>query len=463
MEYPWKNISPKDTVNLMKFTFISDLHMRSLISLYQPLVGKEAVSLYLILKEYLDQTVDQETMLSDILAQLNCGVKDYYQARIKLEAYGLIRVFKHQSDDSNYALGLEAPMTPYSFFADSMMKMMLIEKLGERLVNELEERFQVHSQQLAEYREVTKSFLDVIHLDMEKMSGTVDKEKSNQTMPESITDQAMNSDQFDWSFFVEGLNKHYINSSSLDLKMKKLIYTFHVIYNINELEMQKFVLEAADIASGEVDENKLTSIIQKRYLKQSKPKESENVLDNQAYKVSQLKQKGFSTEEIEIIMHAQNMNPYAYLKSIKQQKGGFVSSNETWLLKELVENAPLSTAVINILINYLLIIKDAPTLEKSIATKIANDWAQSQVKSPEEAMQKVKQLYASFKEKQQPQQKAPRKNYSNSNNRSTHARKETLPEWATKTAEKDKPLSKEKEEDLKTRLEKIRSKRREQS
>lgn len=461
MNYPWKTISPKDTISIMKFTILSDLHLSSLISLYQPLVGKEAVSLYLILKEYLSQSIQKEMRLSDILTQLNCGVKEYYQARIKLEAYGLIRVFKNKSDESSYALALEAPMNPQQFFSDSMMKMMLIEKIGERLVQELEVRFQVHSQSLENYIEVTKSFLDVIHIDMKKMSETVENKESNQNLSESITEQAMNSNQFDWSFFVEGLNKHYINSSSITLSLKKLIYTFHVIYDINELEMQKFVLEAADVSSGKVDENKLTSLIQKRYLNQSKEKRTaDDSTGNKEYQVKQLKQKGFSTEEIEIILHAQQMNPYAYLRSIKQQKGGFVSSNETWLLKELVENAPLSTAVINILLNYLLIIKDAPTLEKSLATKIANDWAQSQVKSPEEAMEKVKQLYTSFKDKQQPQS---RQTYSKSKNKSSHARKETLPEWATQTPEKDERLSEEEEAAVRERLDRILNKKRSES
>ncbi|MCC5895147.1 MAG: DnaD domain protein [Alkalibacterium sp.] len=459
MNYPWQTISPKDTVTLMKFTILSDVHVKSLVSLYHPLIGHEAMSLYLVMKEYLDQSVKVEMMLSDILIQLNCGVKDYYQARIKLEAYGLLRVFKHTSDESSYALALEAPMNPHQFFADSMMKMMLIEKVGERMVKDLEERFKVQSQNLKEYSEVTKSFLDVIHIDMKKMSETIDNDEGEKHSSESITEQAMKSEQFDWSFFIEGLNKHYINSSSLTLSIKKLIYTFHVIYDINELEMQKFVLEAADISSGKVDENKLTALIQKRYLKQKKTKESVKVSDsseNNDYHVNQLKQKGFSREEIEIILHAEQMNPYGYLKSIKQQKGGFVTSNETWLLKELVENAPLSTAVINILLNYLLIIKDAPTLEKGLATKIANDWAQSHVKTPEEAMQKVKQLYASFKEKQQPQ---PRQSYSKSKSKATHARKETLPDWATQTAEKDERLSTEEEAAFKEKLKRIRNKK----
>ncbi|MCD8506286.1 MAG: DnaD domain protein [Alkalibacterium thalassium] len=184
---------------------------------------------------------------------------------------------------------------------------------------------------------------------------------------------------------------------------------------------------------------------------------SQDLTQESGHRVRQLEQKGFSKEEIEIILHSEQVSPYAYLKSIKRQKGGFVSSNETWLLKELVENAPLTTAVINILLNYLLIIKNSPSIEKGLATKIANDWAQSQVKTPEDAMQKVKQLYASFSQKNQ--KAAPKGNYSKSRKNASHARQETLPDWAVEDSGKDERLSSDEEEAYKERLKRIRNRK----
>ncbi|GAA0475779.1 DnaD domain protein [Alkalibacterium sp. s-m-22] len=458
MTYPWKTMSPKDSVHLIRLMMLSDLHIKALHNLYQPLLGKDAVSLFMTLKETLDQTIEKDVMLSDLLVQLDCGVKEFYEARIRLEAYGLIRVYVHDSDSTRLAIGLSCPMLPEQFFKDPMMKMMLTEKVGERLTDDLQKRFKVHDGRLNEYKEVTKSFLDVIHVDMKKMSEASENEDAEERST-AISDQIMATERFDWSFFIEGLNKNYISRSSITTDLKRLIYTFHALYNINELEMQKFVLEVADLNTGQVDDQKLTSLIQKEYLKKSgSSRKTADVLTQESeHRVRQLEQKGFSKEEIEIILHSEQVSPYAYLKSIKRQKGGFVSSNETWLLKELVENAPLTTAVINILLNYLLIIKNSPSIEKGLATKIANDWAQSQVKTPEDAMEKVKQLYASFGQKNQ--KAAPKGNYSKTQKNGSHARQETLPDWALEGSVKDERLSSEEEEAYKERLKRIRNRK----
>nr|WP_244244557.1 DnaD domain protein [Marinilactibacillus kalidii] len=167
---------------------------------------------------------------------------------------------------------------------------------------------------------------------------------------------------------------------------------------------------------------------------------------------TQLKQKGFNAQEVEIILHAQEVKPIEYLKSIKSQKGGFVSSNETWVIKELVEQSSLSTSVINILINYVLIGKNAPVLEKSLALKVANDWAQNNVESPEDALQKVKQLYAESKSARQSRQKS---GSSRSGNQK-YIRKETLPDWATEENTGEE-IDAQKQEEFRRRLEKIRN------
>lgn len=458
MSYPWKSISPKDSLLIIKSAILTDSHTRTIISLYQPLIGREAVSLYLLMKEYLAETTDKEVVLADLLAQLSIDVQGYYAARIKLEAYGLIKVFRQKENETTYAISLQSPLSPEQFFSDSMMKMMLVEKVGQRLTKELQERFAVSNQDLSGYVEITKSFLDVIHVDMSKYSGN--SFEGNHPQPEvkaNLSDELVQNSTFDWPFFVEGLNKHYINSQSLTKDVRKTILTFHLLYGIDELEMQKLVLEASDIMSGDVDEKRLTTLVHKKYLNQSAKKtESAQNKGNSQKRTRQLEQKGFSEEEIEIILHAEATQPYNYLKSIKQQKGGFVTSNETWILKELVGNAPLSTAVINILLNYLLIIKDAPTLEKNLATKIANDWAQNKVASPEDAMIKVKQLYASFN---QSKEKKSKPAYSKNYNKNTHARKETLPVWATETAERDQRLTSEEEEGYKEKLKRIRNKK----
>lgn len=462
MNYPWKHISPKDTLQVAKSTILSNVDSRIILTLYQPLAGIHATSLYMLLKETIDETHKAEMMVSDILAQLNIGVKEFYEARVRLEAYGLLKVYQHTEDDDSYLILLQPPSSAKDFFNDPLLKMILVEKVGERIAEELKKRFVFKPQPVDSYKEITKSFVDVVHVDMNKLSQTKN-ESSDQVSErkEKLSEQVMRHSHFDWSFFIEGLNKQFVRSESINSNMKELIYTFHTLYGINELDMQHFVLESADISTGEVSESRLTHLIQNQFLNSRKTTsfvKQETSTDNQddAYRVRQLKQKGFSNEEIEIIIHAEQTQPYGYLKSIKEQKGGFVSSNETWLLKELVQQAPIPIPVLNILINYVLIIKNSPTLEKNYALKIANDWAQSNIESPEEAMNKVKELYAETQAKQFNKSKgSPNKRYASKERN----RVESLPEWASKEQSTDERISKEEEAAFREKLKRIRNRK----
>jgi len=199
--------------------------------------------------------------------------------------------------------------------------------------------------------------------------------------------------------------------------------------------MQRYVLEATDVESGKISEDSLVKILQQVVYKENIKVQDklESTLDNikteKTISEYHLKQKGYSKMEIAVIVDAREKSPGQYLKSIKDQKNGFVDPSETWTLKSLAERSHLPTPVINILINYILVIKNKPTLDKQLALTIANDWAQKKVDTPEKALDAIKKLYSN-------KQKSPRKSYNKSKN-SKVIRKETMPEWANESYNED--------------------------
>lgn len=92
--------------------------------------------------------------------------------------------------------------------------------------------------------------------------------------------------------------------------------------------------------------------------------------------------------------------------------------------------------------------------------KIANDWAQNKVRTPEDAILKVKELYNKQEEsKQQP--KKQQSNYRYNNKFRPNRKKETLPDWAkeeNKQKTDDDVVSKDGDA-LKARLDQIRKMR----
>lgn len=468
MSYPWQHLNPKDRFILRLERNISDQDVHILTNLYQPLIGTTAFALYMALKGSVP-TVSNWTEgqpISYLLSRLDIGIPEFYRGRVRLEALGLLKVYRKKNEREIYLYDIRPPMSAAMFFQDNMMRLLLFEKVGENVYKDLRRQFVSEKPSSEEYEEITKSFLDVFHFDIEKhnrMSRDFPEQpvftETSSSPSESITE----NDGFDWKFFQEGLNRHFINKQSITQEIKELVYTFYSVYSIDELEMQRLILEATDVESGNVQKNKFIRTVHQSYHKihpqgvkitDKVGVTIEELREQSSLRRNTLKQNGFSNEEIEIIEHAEEVKPGEYLNSIKQQKGGFVTSNEQWVLKELVEQSPLSSAVINILINYILIIKDEAVLEKSLAIKIANDWSQKKVTSPEEAMTKVKQLYSESRERQQKYTNK-RRNKKSANN----GRKESLPDWAQKEIAQDEQVSTEEQLAFEEKLQKIRERR----
>lgn len=468
MSYPWQHLDPKDEISIRMEQAISNQDVHVLTDLYQPLIGPNAYALYMALHHSVRQLTEwtSEQPLSVFLTRLDIGIPEFYRARVRLEALGLLKVYRHKAQKDLYLYDVKAPLSAASFFQDHMMRLLLLEKVGEKIYQALRGQFVSKKPQKNEYEDITQSFLDVYHFDIQKhnrMQSMVEETTIDQEKVSSLSKQVTDSQTFDWHFFYEGLNRQFIQKESLTQEIKELIYTFHTVYGIDELEMQRLVLEATDVESGKVDKKAFIHLVHRTYHK-GKPqkvrlsdkveKSLQEVSEQSALRRNTLKQKGFRDEELEIIEHAEEVSPADYLYSIKQQKGGFVTSNEQWVLKELVEASPLTSPVINILINYILIIKGESVLVKSLATTIANDWAQSKVDSPEAAMEKVKQMYSENLERRKQRQN--RKN-SQKKIRRSNGRKETLPKWATNTDKpKDELVSEEEQQKFKERLRRIR-------
>ncbi|MGB6178281.1 replication initiation and membrane attachment family protein [Carnobacterium sp.] len=474
MNYPWKNMSPKDGFLVRQNAQLSDVDRKILTFLYQPLIGSNAYSLYMTLwTEVGEETYWSNGILhSELLTLLNIGIPELYQARIKLEAIGLLKSYlKSSQSDKIYIYELLSPQSSATFFRDDLLSLLLLETVGSRKFKNLRNRFTISSFDKEHYEEITKSFLDVYRFDanlLKRESETL--KESLELVGENIPDgPVLDSQTFDFKFFYAGLNKHYINRSAITKELESAILVLHTMYGINELDMQQYVLEASDIDTGSVDERKLKNIVYRQYhdVKQDKVKLEDIVeIDIQADKKQQknrlayLRQEGLTDSEINLVEASEEISPFDFMTSIKKQKGGYVTKNEEWTLQEILTKANLPTSVINILIHYILAIRDNPIFEKSLAYKISNDWAQNKVVSPEKALQKVKTMYQENAEKIEQAQKKqysryPSSNYGNNNK----IRTETLPEWAKDgNVEKiEKPMSEIEKQAFMDRLKKIQS------
>lgn len=471
--FPWQTVNPKDFIYIESHDDLTMQDVRILTKLYKPIIGSAAYSFYQSLYAELDfKASNKLTSVSKLLTKMGIGVSDFYHARIRLEGMGLLENYHSQKNDNEYIYVLRQPLSAKEFLGDSLLRSLLMEQIGEKLFEEEVTDLIVPVQPKEMYEDLTRSFTEVYHFDLGN-SNLADSSKWDNLKPQKgnkLIETIENIDSFDYQFFKQGLNKHFVRQDSLTDEIKELIYTYHIIYGIDELTMQSIILESADVESGKIVKNKLTHTVQQLYLNKQKKKSTATQITLENAKPAEvdtdttrsaLSKKGFTSSEISIIEHARIATPAHYLQSIKDQQNGFVTSNETWVLKELVEQSPLSKEVINILIHYILVIQKSVILEKNYATKIANDWAQSDIKTAEDAVIKLRNIFNESKNKTVSSQQSNRKKQYRSNYR-RKPKVETLPAWAkdnAKPVEKENLPANQEEDDLKIRLEKIRRQR----
>lgn len=468
--YPWQHIDPKDEIQVESLDALTMKDVHVLTKLYQPLIGAPAYTFYMNLFASLDfQNTKKQTTVSELLRKLDIGIPDFFHARIKLEGIGLLGIYRAKAEKGKYIYEIVAPMTAEEFFKDSLLRTLLAEKIGQRLFEEEMRGLLSEPASKEGYEETTRSFIDVYHFDFENTSQLsqtdfmpFDTQKKRSRLTKTI-DQIKS---FDYDFFKQGLNKHFVDQDSFTKEVKELMYTYHVIYGIDELTMQQLILESADVHSGKVNPKKMARNMEIRYANQQKAYQLKTQ-SSQAVEQAvdePLREKGFTAEEIAIIKHAKNAAPVKYLEAIKKQKNGFVGQPERYVLKDLIEQSPLRKEVINLLMYYILMYNNNPTLDKNYTLKIANEWSQNGVHTAEDAMERIKSIDTSTQApKSQGQNRRNYSNYSNYNRRPVQ--KEKLPNWAKdtnkNTASDDQVISDQQAESIQERLDRLRKLRQE--
>lgn len=447
MSYPWQTLHPKDNISIQTSSMISNTDMHILSVLYKPLIKAKAFSLYHTLKSYITSNQNQvaEILQSRLLAEVDIGLKDLYEARIRLEALGLLSVY--QKDEHDYLFIIHPPLSAKIFFSEPMLCVLLRDTVGNQLFEDYKREFLPSQSSDNRYRDITKSFLDVYQVDHTKI-GTLD---DLPTRIEKPTFQLGSNglESFDWDLFKQSISRQLVSQNFLTNEIKELIRVYHLTYGFNELEIRDAVIEAADLQTGEVELQRLEKVLNRTVQRLGKDNQlstrylTEKDESNKNQTINLVD--GSKTEKI--IQIAKTMSPFDYLQSIKNQKNGIVSSNEKWLLKELNDYAKFPTEVINILIHYILVIRRNTNLNKNYTLKIADDWAQNHVKSAEDAINLIDEFSRQQKTKRQTKQK---------NYRSYGKQKfETKPDWMDNKPEQSEAMDPAEEKELRQRLQNL--------
>ncbi|MGO2083135.1 replication initiation and membrane attachment family protein [Vagococcus sp.] len=464
MTNAWEKLKPKDQFSIRLTGGYNEVDYQTLTLLYQPLIGTTAFSLLTNLLHHSKVRTKESVEHAFLFDQLDIGLPNFYAARSRLEAIGLLRTYTRQIDQGHHFIYLiMRPVSPELFLTDDVMALLLLDKIGENSFKQLVQLFKTKTDDLTSYSEITQNFTDVFTLDKNLLSreepqinSAKEALKTTETLerPKTIN---LDNRSFDWDFFRQLMDKLPVNLNNMTNQFKKTIDTFHYLYGINELEMQQYVISALDVVTNQVNLKDLKQLIYRDYHNKKKQQETTSLKqetlqtekEQNTFRKNTLKREKYTAEEIEVILSCEHIAPLIFLKSIKEQKGGYVANNERWTVENIRNQSGLPDSVINMLIHYCLVGRDETSLNQNMMNSIANDWVQKKLFSPEAALSKVKEY------QEESQNKYNRKtNYSKTNGKSI--RQETLPEWAkSDEARVETPLSSEEQTFFEEQLKKV--------
>ena len=338
---------------------LSDDHLRSLFSLYQPLIGSTAVSLYMTLysESYHQRSQESHSRLSLIM---NLSADDLERARIRLEEYGLLRTWVSEADSRNtYLYELAAPMRTEEFLADDGYMTVLAANIERRNLEVTAHKLREEAGSRKNYTEITRPAVKP------KADRSIASEIQYTTIrPKyrfSDDDTAIN---FDYENFIATTSTLVFPAELRTQENLKLIGKLATVHGLSVDRMRILVSRCVDINTMTFDADKLKYMAEKT-----------------APDVTQAKD-------------PYDLPPVSFLQA--KQNGAAVSLSDRKLLEHLSVDMQFPPDVINVMIEYILK-KSQNRLVKAFVDMVAGEWARDGVTTREQAFAETRKQTVSYR------------------------------------------------------------------
>ena len=366
-------LSKKDVFKLKNQTLIAEYDFDTLIALYQPIVGYEAISVYMTLWSLTKHSTNDEIFRHDfIFLRMMMEPGHFVKARKKLEAVNLLKTVLIRNSHGNiYIYSLRAPETPKNFFGNILLHGLLANSLGEKET--------AKQKSLFKYEPGEDEGID-ISADMSIVFDKQDETRLLNLLKErdELTGRirASLATQFDHALFLDYLVKSsQIKKESITSDHLKEIERIAALYGVDEMNMALIV---TDCFLGGTDSDKRINF--------------EEVI-NQSMMFSKIpskhrEKKGPSlvssdTDLGKKINLMESCSPKEYLRT--KQNDVEPVKPDLLLIEELSTSLQLNPPVINALIDYVLYINDNK-LSRAYVLKIGASLAREGAKTAYDAM-----------------------------------------------------------------------------
>ena len=306
-----------------------------LTKLYLPILGREAVTLYLYLLSFVDNGQKQH-LFSQILNHLNFGLNILEESFERLAAIKLVDLY--QTDD-HYLIQLYPTLTAEEFFSHNVYSRLLEKKIGEAAAEALRP-------ENPSGEKLVKPFMQVFGMEAEQ--------------PRAVR----KSNDFDLEYFKQRMAQDNLRFAN---EKEDLLELFAIA------EQKKWTWYETYVLARETAVSQVISIKRMKQKLAQKPVECQ-----------------FSKQELSIIQEAKRTSPMVFLAEIKKTRQAAITRTERKLLLDLAELGLLDE-VINVILLLTFNKVDSANLNEKYALKVANDFSYQKVTTAEEAVLKIRE------------------------------------------------------------------------
>ena len=386
-------MKPNDRFSFLKNNRVSQDPI-SLVQCYLPIIGQDALSLYLYTLAFCDDG-QKEHLFASILNHLNFGMDRLLKAFKILAAFNLVTLYQN---GDGYKLVIHPTLSQSDFLRHTVYRTLLEKRIGDTAVSDLR-------QEAADGEALT------VHL--------------SQAFPE-----------------IEELASHDETPVKADFKNDFDLEHFRQLMARDGLRFQdeqSDVLELFKIA----DEKKWTWFETYQLAKGTAVSQVISVKRMREKLAQKSVSSDFSPQEATIIREAKSKTALEFLAGIKQTRNAGIIQAERDLLKQMADLGLLDE-VINVVLLLTFNKVDSANLNEKYAMKVANDYAYNKIRSAEEAVLRIREKNQKG-QAQKSAKTAPVK---------TNVPKWSNPEYKNETSEETRLELERKKKEMLARLEK---------
>ena len=368
-------ILPADTYIVVNKTILTDFERKTIISLYEPILGCEAVSLYFTLWQDNERSAGKEAFNHHhLMKTLKLGLEPLTLARKTLESFGLIRSYYKSGDINEYYYELYSPLTPYEFFNHPIFNVILYNNIGKTEYDALSKYYKKQLSKPKEYTEITEN----IDANFKSISNTL-LDEVDAIKTESIGVN-LDPDYIDFDLLISSLPKNTVSEKAFNKRTRNLINSLAFVYDFDTLKMSE-LLRMVINENGVIDKETLRKNARKYY--QFNNSGSLPTLIYRTQPEHLKTPEGDMSNRGKMIYIFENTSPYDFLRS--KYHGAEPTSRDLKLLEYLAVDLEFNPSVINVLIDYVLK-SNNNKLTQGYVEAIAGQWKRLNIKTADRAM-----------------------------------------------------------------------------